>query len=541
MIDFPKNKQNTTIHSSPGHQEQVSTDNTTLFHQEIQQNNLSHLNDSPSQSSQDSEAVSYLNARLWQIAFFSLNNAATNLYLAMMGYVSYYANGIAGFSVVLVSFLLTALNIFDGITDPIIGYFLDKTNGRFGKFRPFMIIGNVLLAISCILLFFTTHLIPTWFRLPYFIFVYALYVIGYTFQTVVGKSGQTILTNNPEQRPISTYFDSMYIMASFGCVAFLVANYLTPKYGGFTSKHLFQEFTIIIIIASTLCTILSIVGIWEKDRKQFFFTEEAHQKIRFLDYWDILIHNKPIRMLILAACTVKFAATVYANTTVGVMLFGIMMKDYTIAGLIGAITGMPTLLVVTAGIRVAQKLGQKKALVLFTWAAIVMQFAMIALLTWGNLTDIRFRFTGISRTTILFLFIFILLNGCKSITNNMVVPMIADCSDYEVYRSGKYVPGLMGALFSFVDKVFTALGTAFVGLIVALIGFQKILPQIDDPLTPAIKSATIWMYCGIPIIGWLISLLALKFYSLDKEKMKEIQMKNITSRFKKSNNRDAKK
>ena len=29
--------------------------------------------------------------------------------------------------------------------------------------------------------------------------------------------------------------------------------------------------------------------------------------------------------------------------------------------------------------------------------------------------------------------------------------MTADCADYVVYRSGRYVPGLMGTLFSFVE------------------------------------------------------------------------------------------
>ena len=51
------------------------------------------------QDMQSENAVIELNrAHLWQIALFSLNNTSTNLYLAMMGYVSYYANGIAGLS-----------------------------------------------------------------------------------------------------------------------------------------------------------------------------------------------------------------------------------------------------------------------------------------------------------------------------------------------------------------------------------------------------------------------------------------------------------
>ena len=30
----------------------------------------------------------------------------------------------------------------------------------------------------------------------------------------------------------------------------------------------------------------------------------------------------------------------------------------------------------------------------------------------------------------------------------MPIPMVADCSDYETYRSGNYVPGIIGTLFS---------------------------------------------------------------------------------------------
>ena len=96
-------------------------------------------------------------AHVWQIALFSLNNTSTNLYLAMMGYISYYANGIAGLGVVLISMILTGMRIFDLITDPLIGFIIDKTNGRFGKFRPYMIIGYILLAASSLTLFFTTH------------------------------------------------------------------------------------------------------------------------------------------------------------------------------------------------------------------------------------------------------------------------------------------------------------------------------------------------------------------------------------------------
>lgn len=468
---------------------------------------------------------SYNNAKYWQIGFFSLNNAATNLYLALMGYISYYANSIAGFSVVLVSCILTGMNVFDAITDPVVGFMLDRSKGRFGKFRPFMLAGNIIMAMSAVLLYFMTHEINRYMRIPFFVVSYGLFVLGFTFQTVVAKSGQAILTNNPKQRPLSTYFDSLFVMAAFGGTAVFVANYLVPKHGGFTNEELFKEYVIWVIILSLICTILAMVGIASKDKADLLKKQSTVQKVRVRDYWDIIRHNKPIRILILAACMNKFASTVYAHTTVGVMLFGILMNNYAIAGLIGVVTAVPTMFVISAGIRVAQSMGQKRSLMLFTALGIFFQLVMTGVLMQENINTVSFNPRRINSITVWFVIIYILLNGCKSITNNMVVPMIADCSDYERYRSGRFVPGLMGALFSFVDKVFAALGTAFVGVVMLIMGYNRRFPQIGDELTAEIKGTTLFLYCGLPMICWLLSLFFMKFYELDKRKMYEVSKK----------------
>lgn len=471
--------------------------------------------------------LSYNNAKLWQLALFSLNNAATNLYLALMGYVTYYANGIVGLGVFLLSMVLTLMRVFDGITDPVIGFLLDKTEGRYGKFRPFLVVGNILLASSSIVLFYTNHLVPKPFRLIYFILVYGVYIIGYTFQTVVAKSGQTIITNNPKQRPLATYFDSMFVMAAYGGTILMVSNYLIPKYGSFLNPKLFEEFVLIIVVLSMICTGLAIVGIWQKDQKKFYGVQRgSKEKIRKKDYIEILMHNKPIRVLTLASCSNQFVAVVYSHTTVGVMLYGILMKNYSIAGLIGIVVALPTLLVVSAGIKVAQAFGQKRALILATWCAVLFQWIMVLVLLFGNITTISFVPSKINGITILFVFVFSVLNGCKSIINNMVVPMIADCCDYEMTRSGKYVPGLMGALFSFAEKAVSAFGTAFVGIVLTIIGFGKVLPQVSDPVTDVLKWTTLFLFCGVPILGWFLTLLAMHFYDLDKKTMQKVHRIN---------------
>ncbi|MDD5935672.1 MAG: MFS transporter [Clostridiales bacterium] len=462
----------------------------------------------------------YNNSSIFNIALFALNTAAATLYLALMEYTAYFVNGIIGFTVVFTSIVLTALRVFDGLIDPIIGYIVDRTQGKFGKFRPFMVGGNLLMAVSSLLLFNFSHMVPKWFRLPVFVVIYVVFVIGYTFQMLTAKAGQTVMTNNPKIRPISTYFDSLFITSSYGGIALYVQTFLTKKYeGSYRNPMLYKELTMWVVIISGLCTVLAVIGIWKKDRQEFFGTEGEPVKVHAKDYINVIKHNKPIRMLVTAASVNKFTSMVYSNITVGVIIFGIMMKNYELSGTIGLVTAIPNLIVVTIGVIVAQRLGQKKAFQTFTWFAIAFQIIMTGLLMFGELTKVGFNLNAIS---IGFFLIFILLNGSKSVSNNIVVPMIADCSDYEVFRSGLYVPGLMGALFSLIDQVVSAFGTAFVGVVVAMIGFKEHLPQVDDALTPKLKLVAIICYCIVPIVGWLTSLYSMKFYELDKEKMREI-------------------
>ena len=87
-------------------------------------------------------------AKLWQIGGFAFNNTATNLYMFMMNFIAYYLTGYVGVGVVVASTLITTMRIWDGVTDPFIGYMVDKTNSKFGKNRPFMVIGNVILAVG---------------------------------------------------------------------------------------------------------------------------------------------------------------------------------------------------------------------------------------------------------------------------------------------------------------------------------------------------------------------------------------------------------
>ena len=335
--------------------------------------------------------ITYNRAKTWQIGLFALNNIATNFYMFLMMYVSYYATGAAGIAVVLISSLLTSMRMFDAVTDPIIGFIIDKTNTKFGKFRPMMIIGNVILAISTLILYNFTHRLPEGNpRVIFFVVMYAIYVIGYTFQTACTKAAQACLTNDPAQRPLFTRFDSSYMLLMGSGIAMYTSSYLVPKYGGFTLPAM-TEFSTTTVIASAVCTVLAIIGLWEKDREEFFGIGDKGVKVKFKDYLSVLKGNRAIQMLIVSAATDKLALQAAGNSSVMVMLYGIVMGNYALYGKMSLITMLPTFIIILVGTKYASKFGSKKALVVTTWLSIIGYIALFLVIFVGDPTKIYIR------------------------------------------------------------------------------------------------------------------------------------------------------
>ncbi|MGL5330025.1 MAG: MFS transporter [Peptostreptococcaceae bacterium] len=463
----------------------------------------------------------YNDCPTWRLALFALNNTATNLYMCAMMYLANYATGIAGLMVTVIGFVLTAMRMFDGITDPIVGFLIDKTDGKFGKFRPFIVIGNIILGVMTFVIFKTVHTVPENMRLVYFVACYAIYIVGYTCQTACTKAGQACMTSNPAKRPKFGLFDAIYNAILFTGMQVYVASYLVPKHGGFGNIDLYLELITFVIIASGTLTVLAVFGIWTKDRTEFFGLGNKTVKVKFKDYWPVLKGNKALQMLIVAACTDKIALSVAGNATVSIMLFGIVMGDYALAGTISMVILIPNIVITMIGTKYAQKLGQKKALVAGTWIAMISYMILAALLVFGDPTQIRLSNMGFM--TIAFLVVYVIGRGATGVSGAFVIPMISDCADYETYLSGRFVPGMMGTLFSFIDKMISSLATTIIAFSVAAIGFTDRMPDITDAYTPEILGLTIFLFAGMPIIGWICSLIAMKFYPLDKEKMEEVQ------------------
>lgn len=480
---------------------------------------------------EEKKTTSLNRAKSYQLVLFPMNNGATNVYYILtMNFIAYYANGVLGLALMFATTMVTVMRLFDAVTDPIIGALIDRTSTRFGKFRPYMVLGNVIMMVSSILLYFGTRVVAEnmmWLRYACFILFYALYVIGYTFQTACTRSGQTCLTNDPKQRPLFTVFNTVASLIGMGLVQFL-APILSGMLGGYNSKDFFNVMIPLAIVVSAILTILAVIGIAEKDRPEFFGVGGSGEKVPFGEYVAILKANKELQRLMVAGAGCKLAFSIATNMTVLCMLYGAMMGNY--GGLylpmmvIGYVFSVPFFLLT---VKTSQKHGQKASLVKYTTLALVMYVGVLVLLllwkngnpTW-NLSLFPFNLYSV-----LFIVFFGVGYGAYYATADMPIPMVADCSDYETYRSGRYIPGIMGTLFSLVDKLVSSLGSTIVGAAVAMIGIHT-LPDGNTPYAPGMHGVVVVLFCVVPMLAWIATLIAMKGYTLTGDRMKEIQAVN---------------
>ena len=507
-------------------------------------------------------------AKFYQLALFPMNNGATNVYFVLiLSYIATFGNKVLGLAMVFASFMVTGMRVFDAITDPIIGAIMDKTDGKFGKFRPFMVLGNVVMAVSVICLYVLTPLVPAgmmWLRYTLFILLYAVWVLGYTFQTSVTRSAQPVLTNDPKQRPLFTVFNTIASLAGMGAMQFLAPIIAGDNVAGDYNATWFGIMTPIGIAVSALLTVLAVIGIWEKDQTKYFGLGGKQEQVKLRDYVTIIRGNKPLQRLMVAGGGCKLALSIATNVTVLCMLYGCMTQFgthmemlpsvadpdvlvetvvsdnrydnlYLVMMVLGYVFSAPFFLLT---VRTSQKHGQKKSLMTYVAVALLCYVGvLVMMLLWkfgdpawnlsiyeGEIFKEGFKIT-INLYTVLFVIFFGLGYGAYYSTADMPIPMVADCSDYETYRSGKFIPGIIGTLFSLVDKLVSSLSATVVSVALLFIGVED-LPTKATPYVEGMNWVVIVLFCIVPMCAWALTLVAMRKYELDGPRVKTINAVN---------------
>lgn len=354
-----------------------------------------------------------------------------------------------------------------------------------------------------------------------FILIYAVYVIGYSFMMTAQGGARVAFTNEPVQRNRLGLY--MGIIGSFFTMAytFYNTNYLVPKHGGVVDLGTMQELCITMLVVSFIILVITVISIWDRDVPENYrsLTED---KVTPSDMFKVMKNNRNFQMILVACASDRIALQIAGNTSVMIAVWGIIAGNYAFYGTLSLIVFIPNIFVSIFGNQVSIKMGKRTAMSSFSIAAAISTALIIALFVLGDPTQIGKTLP----MTAAFLVLYCIFQACRTVTNGLRMPMLADVADYEMSRNGgKQIAGVISAAYSLVDKTIVAFATTIVGFAYAGIGYVTSLPQIGDQATGNLMTVSMVLWMGLPIVGYILSIIAMKFYTLDNATMEEVQAK----------------
>lgn len=422
---------------------------------------------------------------------------------------------------VLVGSVLGAARLFDGIIDPTIGFVIDNFNTKWGKYRPIMLISNIGLILSFLMIFNLHRLSGTAQVIGLFVSL-IFHKIVYSFQQTVTKAAQSALTNDPEQRPLFTLFDSVF--SSIGVFAlgqYVVSNLLLPAHGNEYNLAFFSKFIPGVCAISLTLTILAMIGISRKDNVKYFgLGSEEHQKVSLKDVWNIISGNRPLQILAVCGGLMKFCVQLISDQTFLVLIFGIILADMQLVGRVSLYLIISQLIMIAAFTKIAASRGLK-----FSYRTAV----GIGALAWAGLAAVIFFaddptqiFSPAGILAFLFIGLWILGKIFTTYPTSIVLTMSADITDYETSRTGRYAAGVIGTIFSLTDSIASSLAPIALSFVFAGIGYTEAYPQPNEALSPALLTGG-YILLGIVVAVFVLTFILINFYSLDKEEMALVQ------------------
>ena len=487
-----------------------------------------------------SEQVTYRRAKTWHIALSQMTGIMQMAFYVLLGYAAYIGNLGFAITTALVGVLITLSRVFDSITDPIIALTIEMFNSKFGKMRFFLIVGWLFMAGATTLMcnvfagkfsFGADETLSNPKGVLVFILIYALYIIGYTFTSCTANMTGNILTNDPKQRPTLGVWATIYSYLSPMIVAGVITTVLLPKFGvPFINEAgsqdynwtvaVFQKSNLIVIGVSFIALVLCCIGLTPYDKPENFKGLKKNSTPTLKEMGALLKENKELGRYIVAASSDKLAQTVGSQSVIVTLLYGVLLGSMVGSSIVSIIAMLPSIIFAILGAKMAGRQGNKALMVKWTWICIFWNIAFSLFLLFVPAKSAG----GIGLPLILFFLLMLGNNALKMIVSTATNAMRMDVVDYELYRSGNYLPATVSAVYSFIDKMISALAPMLATFLIGFVGYTgSKIPQAADALTPGKRIITVALFCGMPIIGWICTILAMRKFSLTKEKMEEIQ------------------
>ena len=397
--------------------------------------------------------------------------------------------------------LMIIARLFDVITDPLMGSIADRTQSRWGTYRPWLIFGAIPFGLVFALLLFTPDLGPSGKRFWAYGF-YLLMMVCYTMVNVPYGSLLNVMTEDGNERNRFSAFRMVGAYA-MGFITLISFPYLQKLVGG-TVQHQYALLGAIFGIVAALMTMTC--GLLTRERHQPVRAE----KFSFKQYAD-LFRNKPwIYMTLVAVCTNFFNGFRYA--VAGYMITYCLGGDVTIGKFIINYTVFMAFSEVTCMIfgalspAFAQKVGSKR--MAFIAASIICCVCSVA-----------YFFVPMDAA---YIWLMVLVSMLTSVGAGLYSPLLwsmyADVADYATELNGTSSTGLIFSSGTMAQKLGGAISGGLVAFLLGVAGLVSHQDMITGETIVTITDETsvrtmVWALFSLfpAAIAAIMSFLAYKF------------------------------
>lgn len=415
------------------------------------------------------------------------------IYTAMSAFLLFYYTDYAGVSAFAVGTIMMVSRLFDGVSDIIMGVIVDRTKSKYGKARPWILRMCIPFAISGVLLFS----VPTsWAETPKLIYVFITYnlvsTVVYTAINVPYSALNALMTQNPYERSVLSIFRNL--LATAGTLTINIFTLPLVEFFGNNALAWTKTFFIFGIIA-IIAFLYTFWGTSERVKSVAQLQSTENNDVPILVGIKALFKNKYWIMMtsMLALFFLMYAinggSTVYYAKDI--------LGDKNLVGTINGIFNIVQICGMFFIAMMIKKFGKRNIFAL----GLVLDIIGMLILNYSN---------GVMSLIIISSVIRGLGNACGGAT---MWAMVSDTIDYGEWKTGYRTEGLVNSACSFGWKIGNGIGSALLGLILEAGGYVGTAITQTETALFSIEICFIW----IPIAIYVIGLIIMSFYHLDKE------------------------